>query len=110
MLKWRYWLFGPTLPFVLLVATVSLATWLPSTWVRCKVHQEHASNASAEPNFVNCSRPIPARKQTPQLGPLTGTSKMVNFLVATWGPLWPYVVLLVQASLPNGDTVQSQLY
>lgn len=27
MLKWRYWLFGPTLPFVLLVATVSLATW-----------------------------------------------------------------------------------
>lgn len=125
MLKWRYWLFGPTLPFVLLVATVSLATWqapwepkgyekirecstmgswtvifhdftiscfssfhfwhllhsiiplteatwLPSTWVRCKVNQEHASNASAEPNFVNCSRPIPARKQTPQLGPLTG--------------------------------------
>lgn len=41
---------------------------------------------------------------------ISGTSKMVNFLVATWGPLWPYVVLLVQASLPNGDIVQSQLY
>ena len=125
MVKWRYWLFGPTLPFVLLVAIVSLATWqapwevkksgsatrwvleqwsftiscfypccisiihplteatqLPSTWVQCKVHQErqvhtsNASNASADeaklPKFVNCSRPIPARKQTPQLGPLTG--------------------------------------
>ncbi|CAL1152147.1 unnamed protein product [Cladocopium goreaui] len=100
MVRWKLYLCGQMLPFTLLVAT---ATRLPSEWIQCQIHGKHGHNVT------KCTRPIPAREQTPQLGPFTGVAKTVNDVVATSGPLWPYLVLFIQVidheleELPKGS-------
>ncbi|CAJ1354131.1 unnamed protein product [Effrenium voratum] len=74
--------------FKLLFLAVLCATMLSSTCVLCE----------GEDRSSPCERPIKARAQVPQLGLLQGPSDAINHVVMTTGPIWPFLVLLLQVA------------